>query len=464
MKVVYRVISYSGSSPASLWAFFSIGSIRTAMQDTPLAEHGSAARSVLLHLAGSDVIGARLAPRLAAGYLGSIGNTGIAVQPGGAEGQAEVVGQQGSLRDAIVITLNSAAAGYDLLGQRTADVAMSTTRMSPADAERLSSLGAMTSPAAETVIGLQGIVVAVNPANPTMSLTLPQLRDVFSGRITDWSELGGTCGPVHVYVSKGRDGAIAPQEVGTGQDGLAATAARVTADGMPAALASDRGGIGLLPFGRSGATKVLALGGRGAVAPSRLTIATESYPLVRRLYLNAAPNVGSPVVRRFMDWVSSSAGQQVVEAAGFVPLTITTEAAVLPKTISERLRRVIAGASRVSLDFHVQPGAKELNDHGTRDAARLAAYIRTQAIGPARLILASFADNGGTLQANQLAAQQQIAIVRAALAKEGIVPGQAIAFGADLPTCRSLTTRRRTAGSATAGSKFTWRRSSSRRC
>jgi len=431
--LAYKLTSYSGSSPGSFWALFSSGPTRPAMQDTPPAEqHGPAAPSVLLRLAGSDVIGASLAPRLAAGYLGNIGSTDIAARPGAAEGQTEIVSQQGSQGDAIVVTLNSTAAGYSMLGRRTADIAMSTTQISPADAERLSSLGTMTSPAAEHVIGLQGIVVAVNPANPAMSLTLPQLRNVFSGRITDWSELGGARGPVHVYVSHGRDGGIAPQEVGIGQDGIAATAAWVTADAIPAALASDRGGIGLVPFGRSGTAKALALGGRGAVAPSRLTIATESYPLVRRLYLYAAPDASSPVARRFLDWVTSSAGQQVVEAAGFVPLTIRTEAAALSDTTSERLRRVIASASRVSVDFRVQPGAKELDNRGTRNAERLAAYVKSQGIGPTRLILASFADTGGTPQANQLAAQQQIELVRAALTKEGIMPGQAIAFGNDL--------------------------------
>ncbi len=348
--LAYKLTSYSGSSPGSFWALFSSGPTRAAMQDAlPAEQHGLAAPSAMLRLAGSDVIGTSLAPRLAAGYLGNTGSTGIAVRPGPAEGQTEIVSQQGSQRNAIVVTLNSTAAGYSMLGRRTADIAMSTTRMSPADAERLSSLGVMTGSATEAVIGLQGIVVAVNPANPAMSLTLPQLRNVFSGRITDWSELGGARGPIHVYVSQGREGGIAPQEVGIGQDGVTATAAWAKADAIPAALASDRGGIGLLPFGHSGTAKVLALGGRDAAAPSRLTIATGSYPLVRRLYLYAAPDASSPVARRFLDWVTSSAGQQVVEAAGFVPLTIRAEAAAISNTVSEGLRRVITSASRVSV-------------------------------------------------------------------------------------------------------------------
>ena len=56
-----------------------------------------------------------------------------------------------------------------------------------------------------------------------------------------------------------------------------------------------------------------------------------------------------------------------------------------------------------------------------------------------RLILASFSDTGRTSQANQLAAQQQIKIVQAALTREGIVSGHIIAFGADLPTTGDTT-------------------------
>lgn len=351
--LVYKLTSDFGSTP-SLWALFPTSLTQAAMHNTPPVEHGPATRSVLLRVAGSDVIGGRLAQRLSAGYLGIIGSTDVVTQPGSAEGQTEVVGQQGSQHDTIIITVNSAAAGYNMLSQRTTDVAMSTTRMFPADTERLSSLGVMTSPATEAAIGLQGIGVAVNPANSVNSLTLPQLRDVFSGRITDWSELGRTRGPVHVYVSQGRDGAIAPQEVGIGQDGISTNAAWVTADGMPAALASDRDSIGLLPFGNSGATKVLALGGRitDAVAPSRLTIATGSYPLIRHLYLYTASTADNPVARRFVDWVSSPAGQQVVEAAGFVPLTIRAEATApldaTPDRATPRDRRRVTGVHRTS--------------------------------------------------------------------------------------------------------------------
>lgn len=437
----YELISQAGPLWASAGAMLP-GRAQAALRTVPPADGGSA-RTVLLRIAGSDIIGARLAPRLAANYLGLIGSTDIATSPGSAEGVIEVAGQQSGQRDTVTITLNSAAAGFSMLLRRTADVAMSATRISGAEAERLQALGNMTSPAAEAVIAVQGIAVAVSPANPAVSLTLPQLRGIFSGRITDWAELGGAAGPVHVYVAQGRGGAaIAPQEIGIGQDGITATANWVTGGAMAAALAADRGGIGLLPFGGTGPAKVLALGdGAAPVIPDRLTISTESYPLVRRLYLYAAPNAGSPLARRFTDYVFTPAGQAAVEAAGFMPLATRTGTALAPVSegVPDRLRQVLAGATRMSMEFRLQPGASALDSRSARDLDRLASQLRAQRISPNRLILAGFTDNSGVPQASRATAQAWAEAVASALARGGITPGRIVSFGSDMPVADNAT-------------------------
>ena len=443
--LTYKLIGQAGPLWASAGAVPPNGKAQAALRTVPLHDAGGgSARTVLLRIAGSDIIGAKLAPRLAANYLGLIGSTDIAASPGSAEGMIEVIGQQSGQRDTVTITLNSAAAGFDMLLRRTADVAMSATRISGDEARRLEALGDMTSPEAEAVIAVQGIAVAVSPANPVASLTLPQLRGVFSGRITNWAELGGTAGPVHVHVAQGRGGAIAPQEVGIGQDGITATATWVTGGAMAAALAADRGGIGLLPFGSTGPARVLALGdGAAAVTPSRLTISDESYPLVRRLYLYTAPSAGSPLARRFTDYVSTPPGQAAIEAAGFVPLMVRSEAALasvpVPEVPPDRLRQVLAGATRMSMEFRLQPGASALDSRSARDLDRLAAHLRTQRISPNRLILAGFTDNSGVPQASRATAQAWAEAVAAALARGGIAPGRIMSFGSDMPVADNAT-------------------------
>jgi len=440
----YKLVSQA--SPLWAWAGATLSNSRAqaALRTLPSPDAGGgSARTVLLRIAGSDVIGAKLAPRLAANYLGLIGSTDIAASPGNAEGVTEIIGQQSGQRDTVTITLNSAAAGFNMLLRRTADVAMSATRISGDEAERLQSLGDMTSPAAEAVIAVQGIAVAVSPANPAVSLTVPQLRGIFSGRIANWAELGGTAGPVHVYVAQGRgSAAIVPQEVGIGQDGITATATWVTGGAMAAALAADRGGIGLLPYSSTGPAKVLALGDAAAgVAPNRATISNESYPLVRRLYLYAAPNAGSPLARRFTDYVFTPAGQAAVEAAGFMPLAARTGTAPasVPEAAPDHLRQVLAGATRLSMEFRLQSGASALDSRSARDLDRLAAHLRAQRISPNRLILAGFTDNSSVPQASRAAAQAWAEAVAAALARGGITPGRIVSFGSDMPVADNAT-------------------------
>ena len=395
--------------------------------------HGAPGRAVLLRLAGSDIIGARLAPRLASNYLGQIGSTDIAVLPGGADGVMEVTGQQAAQRDTVTITLNSAAAGFNMLLRRTADVAMSATRISADDAQRLAPLGDMTSPAAEAAIAVQGIAVAVSPGNSAKSLTLQQLRGVFSGRITGWAELGGSAVPVHLYVAQGRGAAaIVPQDVGIGQDGITATASWVPSDGLAAALAADPGGIGLLPFGSTGGAKLLAVGDAAPpVAPDRATITGGTYPLVRTLYFYTAPTAGSPLARRFTDYVFTPAGQAVVEAAGFMPLPPRRAAPAASDGQPDRTRTAPAGAMRLAMEFHVQPNGRDLDRNGARDLDRLAAYLKAGRISSSRLILAGVADPGGAPQASQVAAQARAEAVAAMLAKAGMAPGRTVALGTD---------------------------------
>ena len=400
----------------------------------PALPSGVPGRAVLLRLAGSDIIGARLAPRLASNYLGQIGSTDIAVLPGGADGVMEVTGQQATQRDAVTITLNSAAAGFNMLLRRTADVAMSATRISAEDAQRLAPLGDMTSPAAEAAIAIQGIAVAVSPGNPARSLTLQQLRGVFSGRITSWAELGAAALPVHLYVAQGRGGAaIVPQEVGVGQDGITATASWVPAEGLAAALAADPGGIGLLPFGSTGATKLLAVGDDAPpVAPDRATITGGSYPLVRTLYFYTAPMAGSPLARRFTDYVFTPAGQAAVEAAGFMPLPPRQAAPATPEASPDRPRTALTGATRLTMEFHVQPNGRDLDRNGVRDLDRLAAHLKAGRINPSRLVLAGVTDPGAISPASHAAAQARAEAVAAALTRAGMAPGRTLALATDV--------------------------------
>jgi len=404
-----------------------------ATATAPLA----AATTTLFRMAGFNVIGSTLARRLSAGYLALIGDASITSSFGGTEGTLEIAGLQAGQREAVTVMLGSSGSGVNALLRGTSDFAMSASRITPADAERLASLGDMSSPASEHVIGVQGITAVVSPANRVASLTVTQLRAVLSGQVKDWSELGETTAPIHVYVVESRGVAVdVPHDVLMPHESVPASVkALPNEQAVITAVASDRAGIGFVAFGNPEPARVLPLAENGgtAIAPTPLTISTETYPLTRRLYLYTAAKPSNAFVSRFLDYVYSPAGQAAVDAAGYVPLTVRSEIATADEGASDRFKQLIAGATRLSVDFRFLPGSKDLDNRGLRDVDRLTTYIKSQKINPSRVILAGFADNSGTPTANQLVSQRRLETVAGALKRTGVAAGKVATFGAELP-------------------------------
>jgi len=408
----------------------------------PAAAEGPAmVDTVLLRLAGSETIGRRLARRMSAGYLSLIGDSEVAVTA--TDRLIEVSGLQTGQREVITIVPGSSASGFTALLRGSADFAMSVRRILPAEADRLASLGDMTSPAAESVVGMHGVAAIVSPANRLTSLTIPQLRAILAGRIKDWSELGGVPGPINVYLQESQNGAIdVPQDVLLSTDDTVGQVSKIaTEELLAAAVATDRGGIGLTTFGNSGNAKVLALAEPGVppVLPTELSISTESYPLSRRIYFYTSPTVSNQFVRRFASYVGSAGGQSVMEASGVVPLTVREERASVPDAASERFRQLVSGAARLSVDFRFQPGSLSLDTRSIKDVDRLVSFLKTQHVNPNRVILAGFADNSGAPAANQVTSQRRTEVVMAALSRAGVSPGKTGIFGAELPVADNAT-------------------------
>ncbi len=382
--------------PPALVTAIALPEVRPASSPSPV----KLPRTLILRLAGSDAVDGQLARRLASGYLAVIGDSEISLAQDRADQADEVSGIQGGRREAISVVPHPLGGGLATLLHGTADMALSTRKIVPAEAELLSSLSDMTGPANETVVGVQGVVAIVSRTNRTSSLTVSQLRDILAGRLTDWSQVGTVSGAIQLYVVDSRDGtADTPQDVLASPDGVAGTAHQVADEqGVIAAVAADSAGIGFTTFGNTGALKLLSVAenGASAVAPSNLSISTGAYPLSRQLYLYSSPASPSPFVKRFASYVASAAGQSAVEAEGFAPLSIKAEPVVVPDAASERFKQAVAGTTQLSVDFRFQVNSTALDSRAVRDAALLVAYLKSQRIDPGRLVLAGFADNSGS--------------------------------------------------------------------
>jgi len=211
--------------------------------------------------------------------------------------------------------------GIAALIDGTCDIAMASRPMKTKELK--SARGKGINPLA-TVIAKDGIAIIVHPTNPLSEITLAQLKDIYTGKISNWKDVGGKPGKI-VVIS--RDVASGTFEV---FKKIVLKGAKTRADALM--LASNKavattvektpGAIGYVGLGYiSSKVKALAVDG---VEPTKETVVSGKYKLARPLYLYTD---GKPtgLAKEFIDFVLSPEGQKIVDKIGFVPVKPTSE-------------------------------------------------------------------------------------------------------------------------------------------
>lgn len=183
----------------------------------------------------------------------------------------------------------------------------------------------------EFVIARDAIAVIVNPENPVSELTLQQISDIYSGRITNWLEVGGEDRPIvrlsretnsgtHVYFLETvlRMGDSESKTLFSMDTLLLPSSEGIIYEVRQNPNAIGYDGLGYVPDD----LKTIAIAktpGEPYVLPSADTVNDGSYPIARDLYMYTA---GQPtgVVRAYLDWILSPVAQAIVTELGFVPI------------------------------------------------------------------------------------------------------------------------------------------------
>ncbi|MEO0072098.1 MAG: phosphate ABC transporter substrate-binding protein [candidate division WOR-3 bacterium] len=170
-----------------------------------------------------------------------------------------------------------------------------------------------------TVIALDGIAVVVHPQNPVNEISLKVLKDIYTGKITNWKALGG---PDQEIVVISRDVASGTFEVFKekvlGGEKVKDDALMLASNKAVATAVKDtRGAIGYIGLGYlTEDVKVLKVEG---ILPNAEAVRNGKYKIARPLYMytNGAPK---GLVKDFIDFILSPNGQKLVADAGFIPL------------------------------------------------------------------------------------------------------------------------------------------------
>lgn len=217
----------------------------------------------------------------------------------------------------VLVSGLGSSAGIEAVSAGTSDIGTASRDLK----EDESGLGLV-----DTPIAFDGIAVIVNPANPVTGLTTEQLRDVFAGKITNWSELGWEDRPINLV---NRDEASGTREAFSkiimGDEATFDRRAAVLpgTGQVRDVIARSEYAIGYISVGfvepRFTDTRVKALTIDG-VRPSYETVASKEYPIARTLHF-FTKGEPSGSAREYIDFVLSDEIQQgVVIEAGFVPV------------------------------------------------------------------------------------------------------------------------------------------------
>jgi phosphate transport system substrate-binding protein len=399
--------------------------------------------TIILRLHGSNTIGDKLGPELAAGFLKQQGGTSVKIVPTSPEEvriEATFPGDAGP--KAIDVRAHGSSTGFTDLAAGKCDIAMSSRRVKPEEVTVLSSLGDMTSAASEHVVGLDGVAVIVNRANGLGSLTREQLQRVFAGEITDWKQLQGSAGAVHVYRRDDKSGTTDTfKSLVMGNRPFVASGA-VFEDSRQLAekVGNDSFGIGFVGLPYIGAAKAVAVSETGAKAllPTRLTVATEDYPLSRRLFLYAPANP-APMVRSFIEFALSKAGQDIVADAGFVSQNVSAVSIASNSGGSAEYQKMTATAERLSLNFRFHTGSSRLDNKAIVDIDRVVSFIGDLRYTGDSVMLFGFADARGGRDLNVRLSKDRANAVAAEFAQRGLKPSIVTGFGSDLPVASNDT-------------------------
>ncbi len=223
----------------------------------------------------------------------------------------------------ISVTVDDSGSGISALINRTTDLAAASRDLTEAELKLAKEKGMRLK---RQTVARDSIAVIVNPANPVNDLTLEQLHDLFSGKVSDWKEVGADKSTkVHVLAREPESGTYSyiKAHVLNGSDYSPKTQNVTSNEAMLDSVEKDKGAVGYVGLG-------FALNAKDKVKPLKLKLMNKSsgvspskettiglYPLSRPLFFfhDADPK---PTVKEFVQFCLSEKGQKVVTECGFV--------------------------------------------------------------------------------------------------------------------------------------------------
>lgn len=219
---------------------------------------------------------------------------------------------------AIQVTGGGSGVGLSSLINGSTDIATSSRPLKQSELEKIK--GRYGTLGVEIACAKDGITIYLNKANGVSELTLKQLSDIYSGKITNWNQVGGANANIKLYGRENSSGTyvyfkdnVIKKDYALTCQSLPGTAAIVNA------VKKDKNGIGYGGAAFDSGVKdckVKKDANSPALVATEETIRNKTYPITRYLYMYLATRPTGET-KKFIDWVLSPEGQKITSQVGY---------------------------------------------------------------------------------------------------------------------------------------------------
>ncbi|MFA6200966.1 MAG: PstS family phosphate ABC transporter substrate-binding protein [Bacteroidales bacterium] len=232
--------------------------------------------------------------------------------------EAEAYGKKGGK---VSVTGGGSGVGIAALIDGSTDIAQASRKMKFSEKGKMQQSGRQ---AKEVVIAYDALAVVVNSSNKVSQLTREQLEGIFTGKITNWKQVGGDDMKIVVYSRETSSGTYEffKEHVLKNKNYMSSVLSMPATGAIIQSVKQTTGAIGyvgLAYINKDVKALKVSFDGKNFVAPSVATAKNKTYPIVRPLlYYYEVKNAKK--VKSYIDFVLSAEGQSIVDKVGYISL------------------------------------------------------------------------------------------------------------------------------------------------
>ncbi len=222
----------------------------------------------------------------------------------------------------VTVTGGGSGVGLAALVAGTTDIAMASRKIKFDEKVKIQEAGRSVT---ETVIAYDALAVVINPSNTVSQLTREQLESIFTGKITNWKQVGGADLKIVCYSRETSSGTYEffKESVLKNKNYMSSILSMPATGAIIQSVSQTKGAIGYVGLAYMNkdvkALKVSYDKGKTYVAPSVATAKDKSYPVVRPLFYYYSKTAKQDV-KALVEYVLSQKGQSIIQEVGYITL------------------------------------------------------------------------------------------------------------------------------------------------